>query len=95
LEGFFESDFIVTDSFHGVVFSILFNKPFFVIGNHARGLARIYSLTKMFGLGERIVFSVDDLKCETINSHINFDKINKILQIKRLESLDFLKRSLV
>jgi len=44
---------VVTDSFHACVFSILFHKPFIVVGNKGRGLARIKSLLKMFGLEER------------------------------------------
>lgn len=46
---------IITDSFHACVFSILFGKPFLVIGNQNRGMARFYSLLEMFGLEDRLV----------------------------------------
>ena len=54
LRGFMDAKFVVTDSFHGSVFSILFNKPFIVIGNAERGLSRFTSLLHSFGLGDRL-----------------------------------------
>ncbi len=54
LHGLMSARMVVTDSFHGCVFSILFHKPFVVIGNKERGLSRIESLLKMFGLEERL-----------------------------------------
>jgi len=55
LRGFYDAEFVVTDSFHACVFSILFNKPFLVIGNEGRGMARFQSLLKIFGLENRLV----------------------------------------
>ena len=55
LRGFRDAEFVVTDSFHGCVFSIIFNKPFIAIGNAGRGMSRFHSLLKMFGLGNRLV----------------------------------------
>ena len=57
LRGFYDAEFVVTDSFHACVFSILFNKPFIVIGNEGRGIARFESLLKTFGLEERLVIT--------------------------------------
>lgn len=50
LAGFRDADFIVTDSFHACVFSIIFGKPFIVLSNVSRGTARIDSLLEMMGL---------------------------------------------
>lgn len=55
LRGFRDAEFVVTDSFHGSVFSLIFNKPFIAIGNASRGLSRFHSLLKTFGLEERLV----------------------------------------
>lgn len=55
LLSFHKAKFVITDSFHGCVFSIIFNKPFFVIGNEKRGMARFDSLLSMFGLKQRLV----------------------------------------
>lgn len=60
IRGFYDAKLVVTDSFHACVFSILFNKPFIVIANEVRGLARIQSLLKMFELEDRLIFSLRD-----------------------------------
>ena len=58
LRGFYDAEFVVTDSFHACVFSIIFGKPFVVIGNKDRGMARFESLLKMFEL-EDCLFTAD------------------------------------
>lgn len=55
IRGFYDAEFIVTDSFHACVFSILFGKPFVVIGNKERGMARFKSLLGMFGMEYRLI----------------------------------------
>lgn len=57
-----DAKFVITDSFHACVFSIIFNKPFAALGNKDRGNARFESLLKLFGLEERLVRDVDDIK---------------------------------
>lgn len=56
LRGFYDAEFIITDSFHACVFSIIFNKPFLVIGNRDRGLTRIESLLEDFDMLDRLCF---------------------------------------
>ncbi len=80
------ADFVVTDSFHGMAFCIIFNKQFVAIGNAARGMARFTSLLKQFGLEERLV--TDSLP--DIMQKIDFERINTILEVKRKEGIDFL-----
>ena len=92
LRAFYDSEFVVTDSFHACVFSILFHKQFLVIGNKERGLARINSLLSMFGLEDRLTFNsnIDFSKIETIN----YDKIDETLHKFRVESKSFLLEAL-
>lgn len=61
LSAFRDAEFVVTDSFHASVFSILFGKPFVVVGNSSRGQARISSLLRMCGLEHHFVESQDSL----------------------------------
>lgn len=49
------ADYVITDSFHGTVFSIIFNKPFYSIGNPKRGLSRIKTICDNIGLQDRIL----------------------------------------
>ena len=88
LRGFFDAKLVITDSFHACVFSIIFNKPFVVYANKQRGYARFQSLLSMFGLEDRIVYSLSDYKA--IPTTINWNEVNRIFDQKRTESLNFL-----
>ena len=59
LRGFYDAELVVTDSFHGCVFSIIFGKPFIAIGNATRGMSRFNSLFKMFALENHMVMDVN------------------------------------
>lgn len=59
---FDNASFVITDSFHGCVFSILFHRFFMVIANVTRGVGRIVSLLRDCGLENRIVFSFEDFE---------------------------------
>lgn len=90
-----KSDFIVTDSFHGVCFAIIFNKPFICIANAGRGMARFHSLLSLFGLMDRLVYNSKDIyqKPELLNS-IDYTKTNNILEHKKVFSLSWLSNAL-
>lgn len=79
LQNFYNADFVVTDSFHGTVFSIIFNKPFIAIGNKDRGLTRFKSLVDLFNLSDRLVFELGDIDLEKINHDIDYENINHII----------------
>ncbi len=87
----FYSDLVITDSFHGCVFSILFHKDFYVMGNTIGGNARISSLLDMFGLQHRYI-GTDMVKIE--NKTINWPQVEEILDKKRTQSISYLKVSL-
>jgi hypothetical protein len=94
LKGFMDAEFVVTDSFHGTIFSIIFNKPFVAIGNKERGMTRFLSLLKMFDLEDRIIFSKKELGEKIINTSIDYNKINKIKKELQQASFGFLKKAL-
>ncbi len=48
---FRDASYVVTDSFHGTVFSIIFGKEFKCIYNKGRGAARFESLLKLYNSG--------------------------------------------
>jgi len=76
LRAFHDASFIVTDSFHGTVFSILFNKPFIAVGNSARGMAQFESLLSQFGLTERLIADSRAVSTELLQSQIDWDAVN-------------------
>ncbi|MCD2448855.1 polysaccharide pyruvyl transferase family protein [Methylicorpusculum oleiharenae] len=91
LRGFMDAEFIITDSFHGTAFSILFNKPFLALGNESRGSARFNSLLKIFGLENRLINSLQELTDEQIKESINWVHVNKVLNERKAEAVRFLK----
>jgi polysaccharide pyruvyl transferase WcaK-like protein len=94
IRGFMDAEFVNTDSFHGTVFSINFNKPFISIGNKKRGMTRFDSLLKMFGLENRLIDSTDKNVLEIIHEKIDFIRVNKILDNKRKEAKLYMKNAL-
>ena len=89
LRSFMDAEMTVVDSFHGMVFSILFNKPFWVIGNAERGMSRFTSLLKTFHLEDRLL-DADRLDNIEISKPIDWAVVNGILEEKRSESKDLL-----
>ena len=86
LRGFYDAEFIVTDSFHACVFSIVFGKPFVVIGNEKRGIARFESLLRLFGLEDRLIKEI-----ENSNYIKEFTELRCFLEDKRKYCFNFLK----
>lgn len=93
LRAFYDADFVITDSFHACVFSIMFNKPFIVYGNRKRGLARFNSLLNIFGLEERIV-STKEEATKAISEPIDWEKVNEIHRQWKEKSISFLNNNL-
>jgi len=93
LASIYYCDFLVTDSFHGMIFSIIFEKEFIVIGNKERGLDRFSSLLSLLDLEERLIFNVKDLKNKDID-RIDYKKVNKVLNDYKNKSLNYLNCSL-
>lgn len=87
------SRFVVTDSFHGCVFSIIFHKPFVVLANEERGQARFESLLKIFHLEDRIVTDIDKMK-SIVQRDINWGEVENDLSEWRERSIGFLKNAL-
>lgn len=90
LRAFMDAEFIITDSFHGCVFSMIFNKPFAVVVNNKRGRARFDSLLNLFGQNYRMI---DDSYNYVFNKSIlNCPNID--IDSQRDLSISFLERAL-
>lgn len=85
-----KASFIVTDSFHGSVFSILFNRPFRVLVSDSSRASRIYTLMNNFLLQDQIITPAG-LKSLDMNSFIyDKERVNKILDTLRSKSREWL-----
>ncbi len=83
---------VVTDSFHGTAFSIIFNREFYTLCNFKRGNARISGLLNELGLGERMVS--DSEPVEPKGHEIDWATVHSRLDVMREESKAFLSSSL-
>lgn len=88
-----DAEMTIVDSFHGMIFSIIFNKPFWVIGNEGRGMSRFTSLLMVFNLEERLL-DADHLDEVDFSKPINWGCVNAILEDKRKESMSLLLNKL-
>lgn len=89
---FRDSKFVVTDSFHGCVFSIIFRKPFVVILNKERGASRFYSLLKVLGLEDHLLSNIADYDKQN-QYDMPKDLEYKLSELKKY-SLSFLEKGL-
>ena len=83
--------YIITDSFHGTVFSLIFNKQFVDI-LPGKTATRIESILKLVGLEDRILR--DNKDYSFFNKEIDFENANKILENEREESIKDLKNAI-
>ena len=90
------SDFVITDSFHGTCFSIIFEKPFIAISNSERGASRFSSLLGLLGLEERLIQNETELleKRELFTAPINYADVKKRLLKLKTHSLNWLKMTI-
>ena len=98
LNGIRQSDYVVTDSFHGTVFSIIFHKSFVCLGNKDRGNPRFSSILGMAGLENRQLDSPADLLPEAISNllcePIDWSVVDMRKQLMQHTSYSFLATNL-
>lgn len=82
--------YIFTNSFHGLVFSIIFHKPFYIY-NHSTVGARIECLLEDTGLINRME---KEGFCPDIEEAIEWEQVEKRLEVHRERSMRFLRDSL-
>ena len=79
------SDFVITDSYHALCFSLIFKKQFIVLPNEKRGNDRFESLLEITGLRDRLLLEgagTDEIK-RLINERIDYSAVSKIIEKER------------
>ncbi len=85
--------YMLTTSFHGMVFAILLHKKFFVClrpDSQFAGNDRIFSVLTAIGLQDRIVSNDMDIE-QMMGKDIDWGRVDKIMQQLRDTSVDYLK----
>lgn len=92
INGFIDATFVITDSYHGTLFSIIFGKPFISLTNINRGASRFESILNELDLNSRLLREYDEKQIEVIlSNYISYDVINEKIQKLREYSLRELK----
>ena len=83
------SEYVVTTSFHATVFSIIFNKKFWVVPHKTTG-SRVTDLLKKLCISNRAVNSLEEFKKLDFDEDIDYENVNKILEKEREKSINWL-----
>ena len=89
---FKNSDYIITNSFHGTVFSILFRKKFVVLGNadSKKRASRLVNILSELNLTNRMTYDYKEALYE-LPLDIDYDSVEGLLAVRRNDSLETLK----
>lgn len=84
------SDFVLTDSFHGTVFSIIFEKQFITyIGKNIKASSRITNMLTSLGIPDNVLS-----RLQVKDSNIDYAVVRKFLAKRITESKDYLNKSI-
>lgn len=84
------AEYVLSDSFHATVFSILFHKKFMTVVPDCVG-TRIESISNLLGIEERIIdWSKKKDYLTMIAAEIDYDRIDKIIEIERVKAEQFI-----
>lgn len=87
------SDYIITNSFHGLCLSLILKKDFTVIDRKGFSNLRVVSLLSQFGLEKKFIRNADDIAV-SVEMSIDWDKTNRLLVEMYNKTREFLKSAL-
>lgn len=89
------SDFVYTDSFHGCIFSMKYQKKFLAYYSYTQRTSRLVDLKRRYGLNNVIVRSTEEMdRHQSIRNNADYSVINPLVEKYRAESFHFLHSSL-
>jgi hypothetical protein len=86
--------FVMTDSFHGTIFSILYRRQFILYAKSPKLTSRMRSILQLLGLESRIVTgdsSATDIE-KVLQEQIDYKQVSERLEVQRKISNNFLSR---
>lgn len=84
------AEFVFTSSFHGLVFSIIYEKPF--LASFALNAGRAESILQQLGLSDRLAKPMGELSID--NYTIDYKAVKERLKAMRTESIQFIADSI-
>lgn len=87
------AEYVVATSFHATVFSIIYNKKFFIVPHKKTG-ARVINLLNKLNIVGRNFDTFEEFKNIDYNLNTDWEKVNKKLEEERKKSIDWLKNAI-
>lgn len=95
LKAFMNASYVITDSFHGSAFSIIFNRPFLAIGNYGRGYERFIDLLGRLKLMDRLVTNPKDIPHDPrFLEPVDFTETNRIIEEEAARTVAWVKNAI-
>lgn len=89
------AEFVYTDSYHGVLFSMKFHKKFLAYYSEKNRADRFIDLGERYEVKDWIINTPEELQNKnSLEKEINYEKIDFLLEKHRVESMEFLKKAL-
>ncbi len=89
---FKNADYVITDTFHGSIFSIIYEKKFVTLVRKTNQ-EKLDDLLERLKLNDRKIYNLNDLEVK-FNEYIDYNKVNEILNCEKEHTLDYLKSNL-
>ena len=99
LSYFKNAEIIITDTFHGTIFSIINHKPFTTLvrksnGNTYGNEEKLTDLLKRLKLENQIVYNVEKIE-KILQNEIDYSQTDKIINNERKKSREYLKSNII
>ena len=88
---FMNSSYIITDSFHGTCFSVIYNKEFISIANYGRGEKRVGELLNWLDIKGRIMYDLNMPVKAFKPKKIDYNRVNDKITESRKFAKDWLE----
>ena len=93
VNAFKKAEYVITNSFHGLVFSIIFERKFYSVMPISRG-GRLRDLIELVGLETRAIKRLEDIFNLDINKNIDYKKVKEILNNEKAKSIQYLEKGI-
>jgi len=95
LEDMMNSDFVITDSYHGTCFALIFEKDFIAFKNKNRGETRFDTLCDRLMISEYVIDDPADISVDDVSElKVDYEKINKAKTKEKIRSQKWLENAL-
>lgn len=88
---FRDSEYVLTDSHHGLAMAIIYNKNYICYANRSRGYERFTSLLHLFDMMDRMVDNSGQVTAQLIETKVDYSSVDEKLKMEQIESFKWLK----